>query len=645
MIPFKFIKRGLSVLLLTAASAMGYGQSISPKDWEKIQQNSNYLIGMGTADNLDDARQMAESDLAGKIQTNVQSRFDYVINQQNKGKQVSSDAKMKNIIRSYTAVTLNNVSEYIAKQKPKFVVYRYIKNSEVRAMFKRRMEMAKKWAREAAEREKELKIGDALQDYYWALALLRSCPDGDLEALDGNEKMLPEVFNRVKDILGKVKVNAVSSEQSGNQQRVTLEFTYGGQPTTNFNYRLCNGKTDDPKKPFDSSYSGEIYSAKDGTGELLLPAGAKLTSLKVVAEYEFREEANIHPELSSVLDCTDPVPFNAAVLNVDTKNCATNSQYVMEIASSGGSRRSNGTPQQAQQASSTSSASTNAVGGILTLNAQEATPYINTMKAIEQGISQRSYSGLQGHFTPEGWKMFESLISYGDAKLLRSPQVEFSRDREQVVCRSFPMSFTFKGNRRTFTEDVVFYLDAQAKITEVAFGLEQAAVNDILCRDQWSADARNVMVHFLETYKTAYALKRWDYINTIFSNEALIITGSVVKATGKQEMGPAKVQHVKYTRQTKEEYMASLKRCFQSNEYINIHFADNIVRRSNNNQNIYGIQIKQDYFSSSYGDTGYLFLLIDFADPNAPLIHVRTWQPDKDPNVRDGRIGITDFML
>jgi len=91
--------------------------------------------------------------------------------------------------------------------------------------------------------------------------------------------------------------------------------------------------------------------------------------------------------------------------------------------------------------------------------------------------------------------------------------------------------------------------------------------------------------------------------------------------------------------------MKNLQRCFDSNEYINIRFADNIVRRSAEKTDIYGIQIKQDYFSSSYGDTGYLFLLIDFEKPDAPLIHVRTWQPDKDPDIRDGRIGMADFNL
>ena len=65
-------------------------------------------------------------------------------------------------------------------------------------------------------------------------------------------------------------------------------------------------------------------------------------------------------------------------------------------------------------------------------------------------------------------------------------------------------------------------------------------------------------------------------------------------------------QAVKYTRQTKSEYMKKLQHIFRSSEFINLRFADNQVRKSGVGGEIYGIQIKQDYFSSSYGDTGLL---------------------------------------
>ena len=78
--------------------------------------------------------------------------------------------------------------------------------------------------------------------------------------------------------------------------------------------------------------------------------------------------------------------------------------------------------------------------------------------------------------------------------------------------------------------------------------------------------------------------------------------------------------------------MKKLEHIFASSEFINLRFADNQVRKSGVGGEIYGIQIKQDYFSSSYGDTGYLFLMVDLNHPKEPVIHVRTWQPEKDPN-------------
>lgn len=48
-----------------------------------------------------------------------------------------------------------------------------------------------------------------------------------------------------------------------------------------------------------------------------------------------------------------------------------------------------------------------------------------------------------------------------------------------------------------------------------------------------------------------------------------------------------------------------------------------------------------DYYSSTYGDKGYLFLMVDINDPENPIIKVRTWQPERDPNF--GLYGPGDF--
>lgn len=609
-----FIIRSFLSVWLIFSSCFAFSQALTPKEWEAIQKSSNYIIGMGVNANIEEARQSALSDLASKISTKVSSRFNYELINENKGTKVNSESRMKNVINSYSNVTLKNVAEHVVNDKKGYVVYRYMKLSDLNSMFKRRVGLAKKWANEAIEQEKGGQIGDALQGFYWALALLNSCPDADLETIGYDEvSMDQDLHRRVKDILNGIKIKATSVEKESDGQYLTLNVLYHDKPAVNFKYKYIDNKTE-----------SEIFTAKDGEGELVIPLSNNLRRLKILAEYECRDEANIHPDVRSVMEFTDPVAFKAAEITVDTKNCETvNSE--------------NFTVQSIPPIETAS---------YETLSEQTVSPFFQTINNIEQGIAKHQYQSLRDLFTDEGWKMFDGLVHFGNAKLLKAPAVQFLPDKDGgVVCRSFPMSFSFKGNRRTFTEDVVFYLNSDAKVTEVAFGLEKAAVDDIMNRGNWSQEARQTMIHFLETYKTAYALKRIDYISSIFSKEALIVTGWVVKGTGQTEMSPAKPSHIKYIRQTKDQYINSLRKCFASNEYVNIHFANNNIRRSATKPSIYGIQIKQDYFSSTYGDTGYLFLLIDFDKPELPVIHVRTWQPDLDPNVKDGRIDIASFNL
>jgi hypothetical protein len=90
---------------------------------------------------------------------------------------------------------------------------------------------------------------------------------------------------------------------------------------------------------------------------------------------------------------------------------------------------------------------------------------------------------------------------------------------------------------------------------------------------------------------------------------------------------------VKHTRLSKQEYIRNVERSFKSNQFINIRFTDNDVKKMGVGADTYGIQIHQDYYSSSYSDTGYLFLMVDLNDIDQPCIKVRTWQPKRDPNI------------
>lgn len=596
---------------------------------KKILSNNEYICGTGHGSTLREAEENALSSLAGQISVTVSSQFEYIAGQTTKKSEIDFDEQIKSIVKTYSHTTLRNALEIVVKDEPNAEVVRYIKSSDVDKLFESRKNKAISYAKSAERYEQDSKVGDALSYYYWSLALLRSCPSGDqlkiTFGLNDEQQLIPYIYSKLKEILANVKMSVVSNTLEDDGTRtIGLKVDYKGRPATNFNYTYYNG-----------TRRSDLSTLQNGEDAIFIPASMNLTKLDIRAEYCCEEEANMDTELRDVLNNTRQAPLQIAKIQL---------QGIKDVAQV---KAQSSMPQMKISTAAVDIADMPTGGtSVKYLNEIEAVPYLDTMQRVEQALRKKDFSEIKNLFTPEGYSMFEKLLHYGHARLIHAPNVKFSRFGREVTCRSFPMNFSFKTNHKTFSENVVFRLNDDAKITEVAFGLEERATSDIMNNGskRYSEEARQVLVSFLESYKTAYALGRLDYLDKIFSNDALIITGTFVKSTGVGELKPKLAQHVKYTRQTKSQYLKNLQRTMQSNEYINIHFADNLIYKSTGKE-IYGIQIKQDYFSSSYGDTGYLFLLLDLTKVDEPLVKVRAWQPDLDPSIPDGRLNISDFIL
>jgi hypothetical protein len=259
--------------------------------------------------------------------------------------------------------------------------------------------------------------------------------------------------------------------------------------------------------------------------------------------------------------------------------------------------------------------------------------FLKNVEQVVNAIKQKNYESVKDLFTEEGYNMFDKLVHYGNASLIGNPNLQFYQLGERTICRSVPMKFSFKNNKRSFVEDVTFTFNKDEKIESVAFGLDKIARDDIFQRETpWSEDVRMQLATFLENYKTAFALKRLDYIQSIFDDDAIIIVGHVTKHANKKGENQQYIDNdmVKYTRQDKTTYLKNLEKSFGSNEFINIRFTDNDIKKMGKGEDTFGILIHQDYYSSNYGDTGYLFLMVDLNDMDAPVIKVRTWQPNRD---------------
>lgn len=251
----------------------------------------------------------------------------------------------------------------------------------------------------------------------------------------------------------------------------------------------------------------------------------------------------------------------------------------------------------------------------------------NVCKSITGGAGD----AISEYFTQEGYETFNRLIRYGNARVLNFSELNFYALGDEVYSRSVPMVFSFRGNQRQFVENVVFTFNGDRKICDLSFSLGKETVQSIITQNGWTEEARIILISFLENYKTAYALKRLDYISSIFDDDALIITGRVLRNV----KGPNEYSNNRYvtlTRQDKANYIKNLNRVFESQEYINLQFSDCEVIKLGKGEQLFGIKIRQEYFSTTYSDTGYLFILVDLRDYQKPVIHVRTWQeaPDKD---------------
>lgn len=196
--------------------------------------------------------------------------------------------------------------------------------------------------------------------------------------------------------------------------------------------------------------------------------------------------------------------------------------------------------------------------------------------------------------------------------------------------RNIPVTM-IKAPENEQNQNIVINITADGKIDDIFIPLTDYAtvLNDK--KETEDLDVRLMVLDFVENFRTAYNRKDLKFLNMLFSDNAVIITGKAIKPiknTDSQNIYTAKAQFELQIK-TKKEYMESLKRIFKKNTFIDVKFDDIIVVEHKNIPNVYGVTLKQDWKSTIYSDKGYVFLLIDYRNEQEPIITVRTWQPEE----------------
>lgn len=601
------MKKTILTLVLISFCSIIYAQT-----WEQVKKDTKtYLSGEGWGETIDEADQQALADLISKLSVVVSSNFEILEGEKRNNSSVDYQKYVENKVKTYSNATLTNTESIILSNEPDAHVGRWIKREELEKIFQGRRAKVREYILNAEKAEEKGKIDDALRDYYWAYILMTTLqnPSDIIHKTPDNEEhvlvtYVPEKINEIFE-----SINATVVSRDGDD--LELYFTYNDKPIVSLDYTYFDG----------GRWSG-VYSAKNGKGVLELAPGALGENIQLKIEFAYKNEAHIDREISSVINVVNSSTFRKSYINIKGNPDKSKAKVVLTV--------------EREEAAKASTALT---------KLDDETHFRKSMNKVLTAIETKQYNSVNSLFTADGLDMYTRLISYGNAKIVGTPVYNVYQNADRTVVRAIPMSFSFShGMKKSFVEDVVFTFNTEGLIESIAFGLDHIATNDILTKQAWPEHARVAIIEFLENYKTAFALERLDYIRTIFDDNAVIIVGKMVKvapAANAENQISTNNHVIQRTRLTKEQYLKNLERCFNSNEYVNIRFANNDVIKAGKGGEIYGIQIKQDYYSTNYGDTGYLFLLVDLNDVKAPLIKVRTWQPEPDPI--DGLYNMSHF--
>ncbi len=592
-------------LILALCIIITMALTVTAQGVDGIKRNSSYLYGEGGGVTLQAAKEAALADLIQKISVTVHSDFTSKERELNQDGNVTSDAEYQSIIRSYSTATLTNVKTIVLKPEPDASVFLYIAKSEIDRIFESRVAKAKEFVGNADEALKNGQIDDALRYYYWSYCLVKSLryPNEAKIFVDGQERsLLAWLPTRIDDVMGKVKVQ--SRRTADNTYEITA--TYDGRPVRSMDYTYFDGVDNSP-----------VYSILDGKGLVELRPGMAMDAVQLKLEYEFRGLSRNDSEVEAVVGAMKPAVYRRAYHRVALDGAAS-------------------------PAESTSTDVNGSMQSPLALT-DMGTLGTAVMKPVMQALRSGSIEQCRKKFTAEGWEEFSKLMGYGKVTLMDDIHLDYFADGDCVVCRGLPVSCRFNRGR-VFNEKLSFYIDSNSKqITHVAMGLGREAMNDVVLGHlDWSEKSRTRIVGFLEDYRTAYATKNLEYLDKVFDDNAVIVLGKRLQVAPQlNKEGYMNNHRVQFTQLTKREFLRNLRRQFQSKDYINLHFSQNRIYQLQKGVERYGIEIKQDYYSSNYGDTGYLTLIFDLTNPDQPVIHVRTWQEQPDPNF--GVVSPADF--
>lgn len=244
---------------------------------------------------------------------------------------------------------------------------------------------------------------------------------------------------------------------------------------------------------------------------------------------------------------------------------------------------------------------------------------------------------VKSYFTDIGFKDFEDILSTNKPYTLRK---DYNLNLNEIVgkglfeVREIKVRINVENGDINPNKYLVFTFNRNVLIVNVRFSLPKHNYLELIDEgiSIQDTDKRKIIVEFLENFGSAYSKKDVEFLENVFSNDALIIVGSVTyrKPEFNDMAKTINIQSEKivtYRQYNKIDYLNKLRTyVFPSNKYIDIKFEDIQINKHRKIDNVFGVKLKQHWKAEKYEDEGFLFLTIYFWEEINPLILVRVWQ-------------------
>lgn len=598
----------LTILLLLLPCLL----AAQPMNKQAVIQSGHYYYGEGTSADEREATDAARTALVQSIAVTVSSSFEHTVSESNTVVQSSAQS----IMRSYSLATLKNLHSLESVTDGLVSVFCYIDKNDVHEIFEGRKRMVVEIYQEARELEDAGDIGQALKLLYFAAILMKSVPEQEIRT--GSTNLVLEVPQRINAILEALTFAVKSNKNiDATERELRFEIRAGQRPVRSIEFSFWDGTEQVNVQALDGEGIVSLYGSSVG-----------FDKLDIKVKYAYYENRG---EISEV----------EALWNVVEKPTFMNTKHVSltELPSPAlKPKTSESNTGSLELANGESCGVTIPIGKVL----RDLVTFLN--RGDEESIKQQYRSD------PFLTNKLIDLVRYNRPTVVHDTiDVAIHKTATGWEARRMRVITRYKSLNKQAGEYLIADFTPEGRLEDVNFGIMDELYREFVeegkALDDW--EQRQVMIKFMERYRTAYLTRNMAMLDSLFADDAVIIIGRIMKKSGPSDAYAYKrisedqpdFQTIRYT---KEQYLKNQRITFKNQADIFVGYNSFKMLRKNNQPGVYGISMRQNYASTTYADEGYLFLLVDF-NGAYPQIYVRSWQP-KEWN-DDSLIKLSNFHL